>query len=100
MEQQLTGSHQKTYDAVFQHPIARDLKWVDVRSLLVALADSVREESDVLKVSRHGKSLLLRRPNRSGMQDIQALMKVRHFLEESAVVAPEPGAVDVHRSST
>ena len=41
MESNLTASHRTTYNAVFQHPVARDLKWADVRSMLVGLADSV-----------------------------------------------------------
>ena len=31
METELTGTHRTTYDAVFQHPIARNLAWRDVR---------------------------------------------------------------------
>src|SRR5687768_6844016 len=90
MDAQLTGSHRSTYDAVFQHPVARTLKWVDVRSMLVGLADSVQEHSGVLKVTRHGKSLILHRPKRNAMGDIGELMKVRHFLEQSAAAVPEP----------
>jgi hypothetical protein len=76
-----TGSHRTTYDAVFQHPVARNLKWVDVRSMLVSLADSVDERGDVLKLTRNGKTLTLHRPTRSGMDDVAELMKVRHFLD-------------------
>jgi hypothetical protein len=92
MDTQLTGSHRTTYNAVFQHPVARNLKWVDVRSMLAALADSIHENGDVLKVIRHGKTLSLHRPKRSGMDDIAELMKVRHFLEQSAAAALEPAA--------
>jgi len=87
MELKLSGSHQSTYDAVFQHPVARNLKWVDVRELLVALADSFDERGDLLKLQRNGKSLALHRPARSGMGDIAELMKVRHFLQDSAAEA-------------
>lgn len=93
MEMQLTGSHQSTYNAVFQHPVARNLAWVDVRSMLIALADVVQENDDVLKITRHGKTLAVRRPYRKGMGDIEELMKIRHFLEQSAV-APESQVLD------
>jgi len=96
METKLTGSHRSTYDAVFQHPVARNLKWVDLRSMLVALADSVQEHGDVLKVTRNGKSLTLHRPDRKGMGDIAELMKVRHFLAQSAVELPAPAADALH----
>jgi hypothetical protein len=93
METQLAGSHRTTYDAVFQHPVARNLTWIDVRSLLVSMADTVREDDDVLKVVRNGKTLVLHRPKRKGMDDVAELMKVRHFLEHSKAV-PEPAAPD------
>jgi hypothetical protein len=96
MQTQLTGSHKTTFDAVFQHPVARNLKWVDVRSMLVAVADSVEEHSEVLKVTRNGKLLTLHRPNRSGMDDIQELMKVRHFLSQSGEASPKPVAEGLH----
>jgi hypothetical protein len=96
MDTQLTGSHRTTFDAVFQHPVARNLKWVDVRSMLVAVADSVEEHSEVLKVTRNGKLLTLHRPNRSGMDDVEELMKVRHFLSQSGEASPKPVAEGLH----
>jgi hypothetical protein len=89
MQTRLTGSTQTTYDAVFQHPIARNLKWVDVRALLISLADAVQEHGDVLEVTRSGKCLVLRRPSRSGMDDIAALMRIRSFLERIATATTE-----------
>lgn len=83
METQLTGAHRTTYDAIFQHPVSRTLKWGDVRAMLVALADTVQEQGDSLKITRNGKSLALRRPGRSGMGDIAELMKIRTFLAQS-----------------
>ena len=79
-ESQLTGSLRATYDAVFQHPIARKLQWQDVRSLLVAMSDVVEEYGEVLHVVRNGRTLVLQRPRRKGMQDVQELMNVRRFL--------------------
>jgi hypothetical protein len=96
METQLTGSHQNTYNAVFQHPVARNLTWVDVRSLLVTLADSTNENDGVLKVTRNGKSLVLHRPYRKDMGDVEQLMKVRHFLQQSEAQQDLPAPDGVH----
>jgi hypothetical protein len=95
MQTQLTGAHRNTYEAVFQHPIARNLKWDEVKAMLVAMADTVQDHSDFLKVTRHGQSLVLHRPSRSGMQDISELMKVRHFLEKTGETVPAPVAEDL-----
>ena len=96
MDMKIAGKHRSTYSAVFQHPVARNLKWVDLRAMLVALADSVQEHDEVLKVTRNGKSLVLHRPNRSGMKDIEELMKVRHFLDKSADAVPAPATQGTH----
>ncbi|MCG9890629.1 MAG: hypothetical protein MH252_06115 [Thermosynechococcaceae cyanobacterium MS004] len=43
MDVQMSGTHQNTYNAIFQHPAARNLQWHDVRSMLSSIAD-VEEE--------------------------------------------------------
>jgi hypothetical protein len=96
MKTELTGAHQATYDAIFQHPVARDLTWTKVRAMLAAIADSVEENGAVLKVVRNEKHLMLHRPARSGMGDIAELMKIRHFLTDSGTVPPVPEAVGLH----
>jgi hypothetical protein len=83
MLSQLTGSNQSTYEAILQHPMARNLEWLQLRSMLVSVADSVQEHGDVLKVTRNGRSLILHRPYRKHMKDIAELMKVRQFLEQT-----------------
>jgi hypothetical protein len=83
MATELTASNQSTYNAIFQHPMARNLEWLQVRSILVSVADSVQEHGDVLKVIRNGRSLILHRPYRKHMKDIAEQMKVRRFLEQT-----------------
>jgi hypothetical protein len=96
METQLNGPHRNTYNAVFRHPVARNLEWRDVRSMLVAVADAVQEQNGVLKVTRHGRTLVLHRPFRKGMDDVHELMKVRRFLEQADAVLQQPIAEGVH----
>src|SRR6185503_19332600 len=78
------GNHQSTYDAVFQHPIARNLQWRDVRSMLHALSDATEERDGNVKFTRNGQSLMVHPPQRKDFSDIQELMKIRHFIERSA----------------
>jgi len=96
MKTELSGPHRTTYEAVFRHPVARNLQWLEVRSLLVALADDVEENDDVLKVTRNGKTLILHRPRRKGIDDVEELMKVRHFLETSGEVSRQPMVDEMH----
>jgi hypothetical protein len=82
MQPELSGSHRSTYDAMFQHPVARNLHWREVRSMLDAVGNVVEEHNGNLKVTRNGQVLLLQRP-RKNITEVQAIMDIRRFLERS-----------------
>ena len=93
MELNLTGSHRQTYESVFQHPIARNLAWRDVRSMLGAFDGVEQEERDgTLKVKRNGHCLVLHRPYRKNIADVGELMQIRRFLEHSGTMLVQPPA--------
>jgi hypothetical protein len=96
METTTPGNHQSTYDALFQHPIARNLQWRDVRSMLSAMSDSTEEHDDHLKFTRNGHSLTIHPPKRKDFSDVQGLMRVRHFLELSGAPPQAAAAPCVH----
>jgi hypothetical protein len=95
MKSQLSGSHRRTYDAIFRTPAARNLSWRDVRSLLGALAEVVEEPNGNLKVTRNAQKLVL---HASLDKDIgmEELTEIRRFLERSEVASPEATAEGVH----
>jgi len=95
MAAHLTGSHRHTYDAIFQHPLARNLDWRDLRSMLAALAD-VQEHNGNLKVTRNGHTLILHPPVRKTFSDVQGLMNIRHFLEHSTEAPLQTAAPGTH----
>ncbi|MBR8837378.1 MAG: hypothetical protein DSM106950_26055 [Stigonema ocellatum SAG 48.90 = DSM 106950] len=96
METQMSRTHQTTYNAVFQHPIARNIHWHDVRSMLSALADVTEEHNGNLKFTRNGEMLTVHPPQHKDVSDIQELMQIRHFLERSAIPAQATVAEGVH----
>lgn len=85
MDSQMSGTHQTTYKALFQHPAARNLQWHDVRSLLNSIAEVEEEHNGNLRFTRHGETLTVHPPKHKDLSDIEELMKIRHFLERSAV---------------
>ena len=95
MKSEITGPHRLTYDAIFQHPISRNLHWRDVRSLLNVLADHVEERDGALKVTRKGQVLLLHQP-RKNMTPVQEIMDIRKFLERSGNASAAPFAAGAH----
>jgi len=96
MDPQLMGSHRSTYDAVFQHPVARNLQWRDVHSMLAAFASVVEEPNGNLKFSRNGQTLTVHPPRRKDFSDVQELMRIRQFLERSGAGSQEAVAEGAH----
>jgi len=97
METELTGTHRTTYDAVFQHPISRNLVWRDVRSMLGALSGVEQDERNgTLKVTRNGRTVVLHEPIRKNVTDVQELMNLRRFLEHSKATAQAPMQAGTH----
>jgi hypothetical protein len=92
----MTGSHNNTYKAIFQHPVARNLHWRDVRSLLTSLAEVTEEPNGNLKVMRGDQMLILHPSRDKVVAEIDELMQIRHFLERSEPVAPESIAKGNH----
>jgi hypothetical protein len=92
MDAQLSGSHQKVYERVFQHPMPHNLQWREVWAMLGAIGDAqaVEEANGNLKVTRNGQTLMLHRPRGKDLADTKELMQVRHFLERSGAPAPAP----------
>lgn len=92
MGTQLTGTHEKIYQRLFQHPMQHNLQWKDVHSMLNAMADVqvVEDNSGNLKITRNDQSLVLHRPRGKDLADKRELMQVRHFLERSESPRPPP----------
>lgn len=98
MESQLSGTHQKVYQRVFEHPMPHNLQWREVWSMLGAIdgADAVEEANGTLKVTRNGQKLALHRPRGKDLADKKELMQIRHFLERSGTPAPAAAPAGTH----
>ena len=97
MEIPTLGIHQSTSDADFQHPIARNLQWHDVRSMLGSLAETTEEPNGNTKFSRNGQTLTVHPSRHKDVSDIEEMMQIRHFLERSAPPAtPTTAPADAH----
>jgi hypothetical protein len=88
----LTGSHQQTYNAIFQHPVSHNLEWRKVYSLFQHIGVVNVEHNDNLRVTRNGHELVLHRSREKDVTDAADVLQLRHFLQRSdaPVIAP-PG---------
>jgi hypothetical protein len=94
--QTLTGSHLRTYNAIFQHPVAHNLEWRNVRSLFNQVAEVIEQPNGNLKVTRNGQSMVLHTPRTKDVADVEELMELRHFLQRSEAPAAVAVASEPH----
>lgn len=95
----LTGSHLRTYNTLFQHPVSHNLQWHDVHALFRHLAAVEEEPNGNLRVRRNGQTIVLHPALTKDVAGIDELMALRHFLQRSeTVLPPAPVAVpeDAH----
>jgi hypothetical protein len=92
----LTGSHLRTYRAIFQHPVSHNLRWHDVHALFRHLGQVEEEPNGNLKVTRNGQTLVLHQPRTKDVSETDELMSLRHFLERSEAIPPETIKNEAH----
>lgn len=84
----LSGSHLRTYTALFQHPVSHNLGWHDVHALFRQIGEVEEEPNGSLKVTRRGESIVLRPARTKDVDSTDELMRLRHFIERSEAVMP------------
>ena len=92
----LNGSHLRTYNTIFQHPISHNLEWRSVRALLNQLGQVAEEPNGHLKATRNGQTLILHKPHTKNIAEDRDVMALRHFLEQSETIPPETDAAAAH----
>lgn len=80
----LTGSHLRTYNALFQHPVSHNLGWHDVHALFRHLGQLEEQPNGKLRVTRNGEVLMLLAPRTKDVAAADEIMALRHFLERSS----------------
>lgn len=86
----LTGSHLRTYETIFRHPISHNLGWHDVHALFRHLGRVEEEANGNFRVTRNGQSMVLHPPRTKEVAETEELMALRRFLERSEPPAPAP----------
>ena len=79
---ELSGKHRHTYETIFRHPVAHNLEWHDVLSLLGAIATVAEEHNGVFQVTCKREMLSLHAPKHKDTP-VETVLGIRHFLERS-----------------
>lgn len=91
----LTGSHQRTYQSIFQHPLSHNLAWHDVHALFRHLGEVAEEPNGNLKVTCNTQTLVLH-PARTKDVEPDHIVSLRHFLEKSETKSPTSPESESH----
>src|ERR1700722_17000524 len=92
----LKGSHLRTYNAIFQHPLSHNLDWREVHSLFEHIASVEDQPNGNMKVTRNGQTLVLHRPSTKDVAESDEVMTLRHFLEKSETVPTKTDEKEAH----
>ena len=92
----LTGSHLRTYQTIFQHPVSHNLAWLDVHALMRQVGLMEEAPNGSHKVTRNGHRLVLRAQKTKDVGSTEELMVLRHFLEQSETATPASESQPAH----
>lgn len=76
----LNSAQRHTLGRLFQHPLASNLKWPQILSLLHALGQVTVESNNRYRVTVQGRTEVFRPPDRHGDVTPETIIKLRHLL--------------------
>ncbi len=79
----LAGSHLRTYNMLFQHPVSHNLGWHDVHALFRRIGRVEEVANGNLKVTRNGHTIVLHPALAKDVGDTEEVLRLRHFVERS-----------------
>ena len=74
----LNGHHKRTFETIFQHPIAHNLAWRDLKSLLAGLGELVEGENGSFELIRDGQEVTLHAPRFKDYATEGDILGIRH----------------------
>ena len=92
----LNGSQLRTYEQIFQHPIAHGISWHDVFGMFRQLGTVEAETNGNVKVTRNGQFIVLKSPHSKEVTDADEVMALRHFLKLTETKPLQSEAADIH----
>ena len=86
---ELMGAHLRTYEAIFRHPTAHNLRWDAVQGLFRNLGRVEEEKNGTLTFTRNGRNITVPAPSTKDVESTEDVIKLRDFLRVSSNL---PGA--------
>jgi hypothetical protein len=84
MEMELTNRQRKTLEAVFQHPLPRDLRWTDLLDLCEGLGVGVKVRGNTVVFTFRGAAVSCHKPHGKSTEK-GAIAQIRNLLRDGGV---------------
>ena len=82
------GKHEKTLEAMRQHPRPSNLRWSDIESLFVHLGAVIQEgKGSAIIIILHDKRAYFHRPHPGDKADKGAIESALRFLKDTGAIA-------------
>ncbi len=85
----VTGTHRRTLEAIFRHPLAHNLEWNDVVGLFGKIGDAQERRSGEFVFAVDGHSHVMRKPHDKDLTSSE-VMEIRHFLMQTGTNVQSP----------
>lgn len=92
----LHGAHLRTLEALFRHPTAHNLEWMDVIGLFEKIGTVHRKANDKFTFDLAGEHFLIHKPHTKDLTSSE-VADLRHFLQRAGWSPDEPSQPAPHR---
>jgi hypothetical protein len=94
----LHGAHLRTLEALFRHPTAHNLEWMDVITLFEHIGTVRRQASDKFALEMAGEHYLIHKPHTKDLTSSE-VVDLRHFLQRAGWSPQAPSPAEAARDS-
>lgn len=91
----VTGSHRRTLEAIFRHPLAHNLEWNDVVGLIGEVGDVHEKANSEFVFEVAGKHHFTRKPHTKDLTSSEVI-ELRHFLAQAGISPELPSQPPAH----
>ncbi len=82
----MNKKHRKTLEIIFKKPVQSNVRWDDIKALLINLGAEISEGSGSrVRIALNGVRAVFHRPHPKRETDKGALVSMRRFLENAGV---------------
>ena len=85
----MPAADRRTLDAIFHHPVAHNLSWMDALNLLTHLGSAEEKSDGKYSLTIRGRHVIFRKPHGKQL-DAREITELRHYLASAGISPQNP----------